>query len=57
MTNGHLAEYVSDAEKPKKVDVSSSDEDGLPKRQNNKEIIGVINVIHACTNVTAITKN
>ena len=57
MTKGHLAEYVSEAEKPKKIDVSSSDEDGSPKRQNNKEITGVINVIHACINITSITKN
>ena len=48
---------MGEAEKPKKVDVSSSDDDGPPKRQNNKEITGVINVIHACTNITAITKN
>ena len=57
MTKGHLTEYVGEAKKPKRVEASSSDDDGPPKRQNNKEITGVINVIHACTSVTAITKN
>ena len=55
VAKGHLDEYLGKAQKPEKVDVDNSDDDGPLKRQN-KEITGVINIIHACTNVTAITK-
>ena len=32
VTKGHLVEYLGEAEKPKRVNVSSSDDDGPPKR-------------------------
>lgn len=57
VANGHLAKYVGEAGNLKKVNVDRSDDDEPPKRQNNKEVIGVINVIHACANVTVIIKN
>ena len=58
MNEGHLAEYIKDAERAKKKDFDSDDNEEEPgKRPANRLVISVINAIHALTNQDMITNN
>lgn len=56
VSQGHLSEYIDNAEKAKMKEVAVNDDEQPPKRLVSREITGVINAILTFTNKGSLTK-